>query len=102
MPNMPDLTKAQIVAFVGAIVGLAAAFGLDVSQGLQDAIVQLVTALVVILPIADAVIRHGRSRALAPGGAASAGALISSDDLASIVTVPTEDDQGDAASEPAS
>jgi multisubunit Na+/H+ antiporter MnhB subunit len=57
----PDITKAQLVAVAQAIIGLAVAFGLDVSPHTRDAIIQLCTVIALVLPIADAVIRHGRS-----------------------------------------
>jgi hypothetical protein len=60
--SMPDITKAQVLAIVQALIGLAAAFGLDVSPATRDAIVQVVTAFAIILPAADALIRHGRSK----------------------------------------
>lgn len=63
--SMPDITKAQVLAIMQALVGLAAAFGLDVSPATQDAIVQVVTALAVVIPAADALIRHGRSKVAA-------------------------------------
>jgi hypothetical protein len=63
--QMPDITKAQVVAIVGAIFGLLAAFGLPVGQDVQDAIVQVVTALAVVIPAADAFIRNGRSKVAA-------------------------------------
>ena len=62
--STPDITKAQVLAIVQALIGLGAAFGLDVSPAMQSAIVQLCTAALVIIPAADALIRHGRSRAL--------------------------------------
>lgn len=67
---MPDITPAQIVAVVGAVIGLAVAAGLDISQDLQDSIINLVTVLSGLLLVSDAAIRHGRSRALinAPKG----------------------------------
>lgn len=66
----PDFTLAQVIAVVGSVFAVAAAFGLDISQAKQDAIIQLVTVVAPLLLAADAVIRHGRSRALlqAPKG----------------------------------
>lgn len=58
----PDITPAQVIAVVQAIVALFAAFGLDLSQRQQDAVLQLSTALLVFLPLADAIIRNGRAR----------------------------------------
>lgn len=62
MLSTPDITTAQIVALVQAVIGLVVAFGFGVSDDLQDAIVQLCTAVVVFLPLADSVVRNGRAR----------------------------------------
>jgi hypothetical protein len=63
--KMPDITLAQIVAVIGAIFGMTAAFGLPVSQEKQEAIIGLITVLAPVLIAADAAIRHGRSRVAA-------------------------------------
>lgn len=60
--DTPDVTPAQIIAIVQAVVALVVAFGVGVSDELQSAIVQLSTALVVFLPLADAHLRNGRAR----------------------------------------
>lgn len=60
----PDFTPAQIIATVGAILGVLVAAGLPISDALQENIIQLVTVLAPVLLVGDAVIRHGRSRAL--------------------------------------
>lgn len=62
----PDITPAQIVAVVGAIVTQ-----LVTNQFVSGHTARLITGLAGILVpvawmIADAVIRHGRSRALTP------------------------------------
>lgn len=62
--RLPDVTPAQIVAIVGAIIGVAVAAGLPISQDLQNQIIGLVTVLAPVLVVGDAAIRHGRSRAL--------------------------------------
>lgn len=62
--STPDLTPAQIIAVVGAALGVLVAGGLDISNDLQDSIIQLVTVLAPLLLASDAVIRHGRSRVL--------------------------------------
>jgi hypothetical protein len=78
--STPDITKAQILSLVTAVLGLAASFGLDLSTAQQAAIIAFVTAVLVFLPLADAIIRHGRSKvaaasvqaeALAAAGAAT-------------------------------
>ena len=61
----PDMTPAQYVAITGAILGVLVAGGLDISQELQDQIMNLITVLAPLLVVGDATIRHGRSRAFA-------------------------------------
>lgn len=65
MLTTPDITPAQVVALVGAVIGVLAAAGLPLSAALQDSIITLVTVLAPLVIIGDAHIRHGRSRALA-------------------------------------
>lgn len=60
----PDISVAQIVACVGALLAVLVAAGLDISDELQSSIITLVTVLAPVLLVADAAIRHGRSRAL--------------------------------------
>jgi phosphate/sulfate permease len=62
--KLPDITPAQIVAVVGSVIAVAVAAGLDISDELQESIITLVTVIAPIILGADAVIRHGRSRAL--------------------------------------
>jgi prolipoprotein diacylglyceryltransferase len=57
----PDITPAQIIAIVGAIIGVAVAAGLNISQDLQDSIIRLVTILAPVLIVGDGVVRHGRA-----------------------------------------
>ena len=61
MFKTPDITPAQIVAIVGAVIGLAVAAGLDISQDLQDSIINLVTIVSAALIVGDAGVRVGRS-----------------------------------------
>ncbi|HYY76574.1 MAG TPA: hypothetical protein VE644_09685 [Gaiellaceae bacterium] len=65
MLSTPDVTPAQVIAVVGAVLGVLAAAGLPLSATLQDSIITLVTVLAPLVIIGDAHIRHGRSRALA-------------------------------------
>lgn len=63
----PDLTPAQLVAGLGALVAaLVVLFKLNVSDAQQAA---LLTALGVIVPVAwqvaDAIVRHGRANVAA-------------------------------------
>jgi len=57
----PDITPAQVVAIVGAVLAVAASFGFDISQDSKDSIMQLVTVLASALLVGDAAIRHGRA-----------------------------------------
>jgi prolipoprotein diacylglyceryltransferase len=57
----PDITPAQIIAIVGAIIGVAVAAGLNISKDLQDSIIRLVTILAPVLIVGDGVVRHGRA-----------------------------------------
>jgi hypothetical protein len=61
----PDITPAQLVAIAGAILGVLVAGGLDISEDLQEQIIDLITVLAPLLVVGDAAIRHGRSRAFA-------------------------------------
>lgn len=63
--NTPDITKAQIVATLQAVIAVALAFGLSLTPAQQVAILGLAGIVAGTLHIADAIIRHGRSRALA-------------------------------------
>ncbi len=60
--KMPDVTPAQIVALVGAILAVAVAFGAPIDDAQRDAILQLASIVAPALVIGDAVIRNGRSR----------------------------------------
>ena len=60
----PDITPAQLIAIVGAIIGVAVAAGLPPSRDLQDRIIQLVSVLAPLLIVGDGIVRHGRSRSL--------------------------------------
>lgn len=57
----PDITPAQIVATLVALLSLLVAFGIDVSKAQQDAIVQVVTVGFPIWLAADAYIRGKRA-----------------------------------------
>jgi hypothetical protein len=61
---MPDITKAQFVALVQAVLAVCVAFGADVTKDQQDALMQLAGVLGGALVIADAIIRNGRSKVL--------------------------------------
>lgn len=61
----PDITKAQILALVQAVIAVAVAFGVSLTSEQQAAILGLAGAVAIVLPIADAIIRNGRSRIVA-------------------------------------
>lgn len=68
--STPDITLMQklvgaITALVTAGIGVAKAFGADLTVQQSAALLGLWAALGSVLVIADAVIRHGRSRLLA-------------------------------------
>jgi hypothetical protein len=69
--NTPDITPAQIVAVIGSIVTEALGAAL-----ISGRVAHLVVGLAGILVpfawiVADAIIRHGRSRALTPTASAT-------------------------------
>lgn len=61
----PDITPAQIVSTVLAVIGLLVAFGLNISKTEQDGIVQVITVGWPSFLAVDAIIRHGRSGVVA-------------------------------------
>jgi hypothetical protein len=61
--RMPDLTAAQIVALVGAVISAAVAFGADISKEQQVAILSLAGAVAAILVASDAHLRSRRGHA---------------------------------------
>jgi uncharacterized membrane protein (UPF0136 family) len=65
MIQMRSITPAQVVAVVAAVVSFVVAFGVDLTQRQQDAILNLATVLSATLIAGDAVIRLGRSRVAA-------------------------------------
>lgn len=67
--SKPDITPAQLVALAASLLAvLVKVAGLSLDQEQQDAILDLVQVIAPVLIGGDAVIRFGRSRALAPGG----------------------------------
>lgn len=61
--RMPDLTAAQIVAVVGAVITAAVAFGANISTEQQVAVVSLAGAIAAILLASDAHLRSRRGQA---------------------------------------
>lgn len=64
MPNMPDLTPAQLISWLTALLGaVVTLFQLDLTDAQRAAAVTIITVLVSVgWFVADAIIRHGRSR----------------------------------------
>lgn len=61
----PDITLAQILATLGALVGFAAAFGLSLSKTQQEALTNFITVAYPLILVADAYIRGQRAKHLA-------------------------------------
>jgi multisubunit Na+/H+ antiporter MnhB subunit len=61
MFKTPDITPAQIVAVVGAVIAVLVAFGVDLSKEQVDAVIQAVAVIAGVLIAGDAVVRHGRA-----------------------------------------
>jgi len=59
--KFPNLTAAQIVAVVGALIGAIVAFGVDLSADQQQSILTLVTVLSSALVVSDAGLRAARN-----------------------------------------
>lgn len=72
----PDITLAQIIATVVALLGFLAAFGLSLTKAQQDAIVQVITVGYPIFLVADAYIRGQRAKAIAAGAKNVDGKLV--------------------------
>lgn len=60
----PNITPAQILGLVTALGGQAVAFGLLDGQQEQLVVSAVTAAVGIAVKLADAIIRHGRSRAL--------------------------------------
>jgi hypothetical protein len=61
--RMPDITAAQIVAVIGAVITAAVAFGADISKEQQVAILSIAGVVAAILVGSDAHLRSRRSHA---------------------------------------
>ena len=68
--RMPDLSPAQLVAIVGAVIAVAVSFGANISREQQEAILALAAAVGAVLFAADAHIRSNRAHAEAAKHAA--------------------------------
>lgn len=65
----PDITRAQTIAIVQAILAVLVAFGVNLSEQQQTALLGLSAAVAVVLPLADAIIRNGRAKIVAASAA---------------------------------
>lgn len=59
--NLPAITKAQIVAVAGAVVGVAVAFGVPLTPDQQKALLALVAVIAGLLLHSDVKIRGNRA-----------------------------------------
>lgn len=57
---MPNVTRADVLAIIQAVVAVIVAFGLDLTEIQQASIMALASALAVALPLADAKRRAAR------------------------------------------
>jgi len=64
-PAKPDITKAQLVGSVPIVAKLLSAFGVYTLTGAQQEALTIAAGSGVVLYLADAVIRFGRSKAFA-------------------------------------
>lgn len=60
MFKTPDITPAQIIALVSAVLATAAAFGVDLNSDQQHVLIAD-AGVVAGLVLGDAVVRHGRA-----------------------------------------
>ena len=61
--RMPDVTAAQLVGIVGAVIAVAVSFGVNIGKEQQEAILALAAAVNAILFASDAHVRSHRARA---------------------------------------
>ncbi len=64
--NTPNVTTAQVTALLTWIISVVAAFGAHISQTQSVVLIGGASFVAGALHLGDAVIRHGRSRALVP------------------------------------
>lgn len=60
LPVMPSVPAAVWISLVTAVLGVAAALGLPISQELSTAVIALTGVLVTIIPIVDLRLRRAR------------------------------------------
>lgn len=59
--STPDITKAQVVSVVTPVLAVLVAFGVDLSDAQQTAILGLAGVVATVVALGDAIIRHGRA-----------------------------------------
>lgn len=79
--NTPDITAAQVVAIVQAVLGVLAAFSLPVTEAQSIALLGLVSVVAAVLLPVDAAIRRKRAEVFGPTEAV-ARALEASEEVA--------------------
>lgn len=62
MFKTPDITKAQIVAMVQAVIGVLISFSVPISDVQSSALLGLTTIIAALLIAGDAAIRRGRAK----------------------------------------
>ena len=60
----PNITQAQLLAAGQAVLAVLVSFGVNLTDAQQASLLGLSAVLTLVLGIGDAIIRHGRSRAL--------------------------------------
>lgn len=60
--QMPDVTKAQLIALVQAIIAVLVAFSVPISEIQSAALLGMTTVLATVLIAGDAAIRRGRAK----------------------------------------
>lgn len=58
----PDITPAQIVALVQAVISVLVSFSVPISDAQSAALIGLTTVVASVLIVGDAAIRRGRAR----------------------------------------
>jgi len=61
--RMPDITAAQLIGIVGAVIAVAVSFGVNIAKEQQEAILALAAAVGAILFATDAHVRANRAHA---------------------------------------
>lgn len=99
----PDITKAQIVALVQAIIGVLVAFGAPITEAQSVALIALAAVVATVLVREDARIRQARNQRAAIEAASppvnAAPDEIVTDEANAVALVAGSDDHADAKAE---